>query len=733
MKGRHALMASVVVLATLVGAVAASASPRLHRLAWADTGVLPLVGSQEGEAYVAATGGEEDARAFLQIVPVSPFGTTTTLHLTESPGSTVPQAATLVACALDAPIPTEGRLEPEQAPAVDCTVRASGRRDAEAHAWVVDLDVFAETWATKNHGLALLPDPEDQTGTFRVAFESAGIHVVVASGPDADPDPAPGPVATSRGDTPALKPPPPPHDEAWQLPPLRAMLPAPAPADVHDPPITLPDAEDQAVDAPNIAVVGVANESRDASRPGAVPILLVLGLAGGLVAWRLSRPRPAPARFSSFASTAKWLLVPVALLPLLFSEGTIYKCGLILIFLVAAIGMHLLVNWAGELSLAHAAMVGVPAIAAASLSANSGISPILLIPLAVALGAALGALVGLPVLRTRGLQVALITLIAGIAAERFFFEQQWLVAAAGDKGAATARVGPWEFTSSASLYPLLLLAVIVVAAGTGRLMNSKVARGWFWIREDPRAAAAYGVPVARYRMFAFAAGGAYAGLAGGLSAAWVQHLTAQAFPSHLSFTYLAAAVLAGPGSIGGVVAATGLVGGGQLISADFAQVMVFISPIGLMVVMVRHQAGLNGIGRHIMRKISARQAVRRDGDAMLLSAGAAITVVGLAAIFLGWYHLGNTDQVWVQNQEMMSGGIGGLALVLVGLGLAVTGAVRRSLATTLQQRTMPGPDVERPTDDLAVPLDPEVEGVLVATGAAVGGSARRTPSQRAKT
>ena len=55
----------------------------------------------------------------------------------------------------------------------------------------------------------------------------------------------------------------------------------------------------------------------------------------------------------------------------------------------------------------------------------------------------------------------------------------------------------------------------------------------------------------------------------------------------------------------------------------------------------------------------------------LLGAGAVLLSIGFAAIGLAWYHAGNTSQVWIQNQELISGGVGGLALVVVGIGMLV--------------------------------------------------------------
>jgi hypothetical protein len=52
-----------------------------------------------------------------------------------------------------------------------------------------------------------------------------------------------------------------------------------------------------------------------------------------------------------------------------------------------------------------------------------------------------------------------------------------------------------------------------------------------------------------------------------------------------------------------------------------------------------------------------------------------VIVAGFAALGLAWYHAGNTDQLWVQNQEIVSGGLGGLALIVLGSMLLVRDAL----------------------------------------------------------
>ena len=144
------------------------------------------------------------------------------------------------------------------------------------------------------------------------------------------------------------------------------------------------------------------------------------------MAWAACSARP---RVSGAVGIA--VLVLVAAAPLLGNEVTVYKAGLVLIFLVGALGQQVLVSWAGQLSLAHAEMIGLPAFVVLGVSSVDHVSPLYLLPLGIAVGAALGGAIALPTLRAHGVQVAIITLAAGIAIDSYVFNQSWLVGPSG--------------------------------------------------------------------------------------------------------------------------------------------------------------------------------------------------------------------------------------------------------------------------------------------------------------
>jgi branched-chain amino acid transport system permease protein len=435
-------------------------------------------------------------------------------------------------------------------------------------------------------------------------------------------------------------------------------------------------------------------------------------------------------------------VLAVALIPLLLSEITAYSAGLVLIFVVVALGLHLLVNWAGQLSLAQAGMLGVPALSVAALSEAHGLSPLYLLPIGIALGAATGAVIALPALKAHGLHIALLTLTADIAINRFVLQQGWLIGKSGARHAAVPSLGPLRFATTKGLYVPLLALTILTIAFFWMLMHSRFGRAWLWIGANPDAASAFGVPVVAYKIAAYAAAGAFAGLGGTMMVAWVRHLTPQAFPTSLSFTYLLVAVLAGAGFAGGVVMGGLAIAGGPLFfssaSSEVNRFISYLGPIVLIANITFYKAGFNGAGRALMKKLyqststgasigsgrygkDSQPSSDGTGPAVghgdrdvgpgagakwpgsdrigLTLIGAVVAIVaGFVAIGLAWYHSGNTNQLWIQNQELISGGVGGLALVLVGVGLLICDQLQR-IASLLGRRQAP------PTESAARPLD----------------------------
>jgi branched-chain amino acid transport system permease protein len=674
---RRLLVAIALALAVFTPSTAHAGGP-VDRQAWTQTGPVPTFVAGAGHLYVAADLGTESARAFVHIDPaaVAPGAVLTVAE--DANGWTLPDQAVIAACPLASPLSGSGQLSSTAAPAADCSRPSPATRAANG-TWSVALDPFLERWRSEPaFGVALVPVLA-QAATFHVAFDATKTALTTPAGPP--------PAATADGD---------PATGSGSSSPAEAT-PVSTPFATSSP-LAIATGADPGISPvpPSMRLTPRAGAARPASPAAAFgpfgasspPAPLVLGLVGaGALAATSLRTRRRPTLRSGVAEPriprssvttvgTGFGAVALVLLPSLMAEATVYKFGLVLIFLVAAIGLHLLVNWTGELSLAHAALVGLPAFVVVKLSADHGLSPIYLLPVGLLLGLVAGGVVGLPAIRARGLQVALVTLAAGVAIDRFFFTKDWVIGGVAGAQAAVPRLGPWTFATARSLYPVLGFFVVLAVAAAWAIYRSKVGRAFLWLKAHPDAASVFGIPVARYRTLAYVLAGGFAGFSGGLTALWVQRLTPQAFPLTKSFTYLIVVALAGRGFVGGVAAAAAFIEGGRLFLPNADAVLTYGAPLGLIVTLTRHPTGLNGLGRQLVDRVRRKEhSMDREWKGLrvrpALAAGAALVAVGFAAIGLAWYHAGNTSQVWIQNQELISGGVGGLALVVVGVGLLV--------------------------------------------------------------
>ena len=202
--------------------------------------------------------------------------------------------------------------------------------------------------------------------------------------------------------------------------------------------------------------------------------------------------------------------------------------------------------YAGQLTLGNAAFMGVGAYTAALLGMRAGVP----FPASLAIGAAAAAVLAIPlgltVFRLRGVYLAIATIGFGEVVRVVL-----LATPITGKGLGLNGIPP-----TTELWHIFL-ALAVVSYVLARVQGSTVGRAWAAIREDELAAASQGVPVRRYKLYAFVTGALIAGLAGGLSA----HLNFSIEPGDFAFTravqILVFAVVGGiPNVLGPILGAT---------------------------------------------------------------------------------------------------------------------------------------------------------------------------------
>jgi branched-chain amino acid transport system permease protein len=252
------------------------------------------------------------------------------------------------------------------------------------------------------------------------------------------------------------------------------------------------------------------------------------------------------------------------------------------IFVALALGLNIVVGFAGLLNLGYVAFYAIGAYLWAifgSAQANEfiagGYFPLsqawffVFLLLSIAAGALTGALLGLPVLRLRGDYLAIVTLgFAEVVRALVNNLDKPINLTNGPRGITPIERPPLFFrplleglgvaVDPAALYPLyfyfivllLLLAIILV---TRRLEDSPVGRAWKAIRGDEIAAVAMGIPVVRMKLLAFAVGASFASAVGVLFAAKQVFINPESFTFMESIGVLAMVILGGMGSIPGAI------------------------------------------------------------------------------------------------------------------------------------------------------------------------------------
>ncbi|HEY3842476.1 MAG TPA: branched-chain amino acid ABC transporter permease [Acidimicrobiales bacterium] len=235
------------------------------------------------------------------------------------------------------------------------------------------------------------------------------------------------------------------------------------------------------------------------------------------------------------------------------------------VYVLLAIGLNVVVGYAGLLDLGYIAFYAIGAYSAAywtgalPVQPPIHLTPFVAIPFAILTAMLAGVVLGAPTLRLRGDYLAIVTLGFGEIIE--------IVATnlGGVTGGAQGVIGIKHFSvhalgikyiwgiSSLPYYYLLLVFVVIVLIAFSSLENSRVGRAWAAIREDEVAAESTGINVLKYKVMAFAIGASTSGFAGMLTASKIGFIEPGDFTVQLSILILVLVIFGGMGSLPGVV------------------------------------------------------------------------------------------------------------------------------------------------------------------------------------
>jgi ABC-type branched-subunit amino acid transport system ATPase component/ABC-type branched-subunit amino acid transport system permease subunit len=368
---------------------------------------------------------------------------------------------------------------------------------------------------------------------------------------------------------------------------------------------------------------------------------------GALHAGRLPfSPRPRPSLVSvgvPFAITAGALLV----------LGSGYRLALVnsLIGAVVCLSLVVLTGWVGQISLAQMSMAGVAGFALSRFTHDWGI-PFPIAPvLAAFLAALFGVFFGIPALRVRGVNLAIVTLALAVACQEFLFKNPKYTGAllegapvpnpqlfGIDLGLETpGELYRWQFGM------LALVVLTLLALGAANVRRGVTGRRMLAVRSNERAAATAGINVAATKLIAFGASAFIAGMAGALLAYQRGNLNDTQFGVFFSLAYLAFAYLGGISSVSGALVGGSLVGGGiffytvrQVFGGgdSFSDLELLIGGLGLIVAAVLNPEGIAGAIRQAVASARRRPALQAGvprAEVPRPTAAGSITAPGAAA------------------------------------------------------------------------------------------------------
>ena len=307
--------------------------------------------------------------------------------------------------------------------------------------------------------------------------------------------------------------------------------------------------------------------------------LMIVVILAGLLAQRRSRSRAVDQNASTWQTISTFRPVPVELrllpevvrlravglvsaaalalvLPYVVGDGEMTHLTILPIFGIVGVSLVVLTGWAGQISLGQFGLVGIAAAASGGLAANHNIDFFVALAVGIAAGALTAVVIGLPAIRIQGLYLAVTTLAFGYAVQYYVLNSHYWIGRhlLPDTLAANIRrpmlYGKFDLEDPKAFYFLCVGFLVLSLAAAASFRRQHSGRVLIALRDNQRAASSYAVSPVRTRLSAFAISGAFAGLAGVLSAYAQHNVIPGSYDTVSSIGVFLAAAVGGLGSLG---------------------------------------------------------------------------------------------------------------------------------------------------------------------------------------
>lgn len=304
--------------------------------------------------------------------------------------------------------------------------------------------------------------------------------------------------------------------------------------------------------------------------------------------------------------------------PLFLNEARTNLMGVMLVFVMLALSLVVLTGWAGQVSLGQAGFLAIGAAVAGYLTTTRGWDISLAIIAAGLAGALAAVIIGLPALRIQGLFLSVVTLAFALAVSSYFLNPEfvhWLPTDIIDRPPLFGRV---DLVSEERYYYFCLATTMLVVAMVRGIKRSRTGRVLLAVRENPRAAQAFGVNVTSAKLLAFSFSGFIAAFAGGVFVHHQKQLGLSAYSVTNSIDAFLMTVVGGAAAIPGAFLGPFLIVGTGFFSSVFPDfisdiLQFFMSRVGVIFVLLVLPGGFSqvyyGLRDNLLRRIADRRGI----------------------------------------------------------------------------------------------------------------------------
>lgn len=256
-----------------------------------------------------------------------------------------------------------------------------------------------------------------------------------------------------------------------------------------------------------------------------------------------------PDRWALLASAVVLLVLPFTV-----TGYVLYIVNLLMVFVVLALGMHVVIGEAGQFALSHTAFYGIGIYTAGIINTNWHPPFIASILAGGLLAAVLGYIIGFLALRMRDIYLALATFAFGEAMQWVFLNWDKVTGGSNGMRMQPAELFGYKLTNDLQAYPFVIVLTALMLWLTVALSRSQYGSALRAVRESDVAAMAMGINVKAMKQSAFAISAAFAGIAGGMYTLFTSFIHPESLGFQATILVLTMVVVGGIGSVRGAVA-----------------------------------------------------------------------------------------------------------------------------------------------------------------------------------